>query len=151
MKNDAVSELRIYLTANGITAKEAISILYQPTLKEDEDRKLLLRSYTKYASNKGGLDSDSDTDKEEKSQESEKDFHEMTVLHAYDSDEDEDRNYGNDVAGLKAFSGRKTDIELNAGGRQRGNSISKMPTKTPNGANSDNQHVWAVSWKPKPQ
>jgi hypothetical protein len=144
-KSDAVNELRNYLTANGITAKEAIFRLYQP---HEDERKQWSKDYI--ISEKEG-----DTDRDESSQssasttaDSEDQEGAETV---YNSDDDDEPTYGDDIEGLNRFSGLKTDIELNAATKQRAGSITKMPTKTPAGANSDNQHVWAVTWKPKVQ
>lgn len=143
-KGDAVNELRTYLTANGISAKEAIFRLYQP---HEEERKQWRKEYF------SPIDRDGETDKDESSHSSvssnpDADDQEESET-AYRSDDDDDPTYGDDLEGLNRFSGLKTDIELNAEIKQRSGSISKMPTKTPAGANSDNQNVWAVSWKPK--
>jgi hypothetical protein len=144
-KSDAVNELRNYLTANGITAKEAIFRLYQP---HEDERKQWSKDYIIG-------EKDGDTDRDESSQssasttaDSEDQEGAETV---YNSDDDDEPTYGDDIEGLNRFSGLKTDIELNAATKQRAGSITKMPTKTPAGANSDNQHVWAVTWKPKVQ
>lgn len=147
-KSDAVCELRIYLTANGITAREAIFKLYQP---HDEERRLWTKCSESNGVEKG--DKDSETDKEESSHNSDTTIgeeEEQDGLGNYNSDEDDEPTYGNDTEGLNRFSGLKTDIELNAQTKERSGSLTKMPTKTPaGGANADNQHVWAVNWKPK--
>lgn len=144
-KSDAVNELRNYLTANGITAKEAIFRLYQP---HEDERKQWSKDYA--MSEKEG-----DTDRDEFSQSSTSTTADSEdqegVETVYNSDDDDEPTYGDDIEGLNRFSGLKTDIELNAATKQRAGSITKMPTKTPAGANSDNQHVWAVTWKPKVQ
>lgn len=143
-KSDAVNELRNYLTANGITAKEAIFRLYQP---HEDERKQWSKEYAAINDKEG------DTDRDELSQssasttaDSEDQEGAETV---YNSDDDDEPTYGGDIEGLNRFSGLKTDIELNAATKQRAGSITKMPTKTPAGASSDNQNVWAVTWKPK--
>lgn len=147
-KSDAVGELRVYLTANGITAREAIFKLYQP---HDEERRQWTKCYESSREDRG--EKDSETDKEESSNNSETttgDEEEQEGLENYNSDDDDEPTYGNDTEGLNRFSGLKTDIELNAQTKDRSGSLTKMPTKTPSGgANSDNQHVWAVKWKPK--
>ena len=146
-KSDAVGERRTYLIANGISAKEAIFRLYQP---HNEERRLWMKEYEFSRTEK---DKESETDKEESSHNSvssnpEEEDQDL-LENAYNTDDDDDPTYGNDAEGLNRFSGLKTDIELNAQTKQRAGSITKMPTKTPAGANADNQHVWAVTWKPK--
>ena len=150
-KSDAVGELRTYLTANGITAKEAIFRLYQP--HEEERRQWMKEMHREYESShieKG--EKESETDRESSSHNSVSTNADDDVFEglAYNSDDDDEPTYGDDMEGLNRFSGLKTDIELNAHGKQRAGSITKMPTKTPSGASgADNQHVWAVTWKPK--
>lgn len=139
-KGDAVNELRTYLTAHGTTAKEAIFKLYQP---HEEERKQWCKE------NQAFMDADSETDREESSNASESASADDDDQIVYRSEDDSEPKFGDDVEGLNRFSGLKTDIELNAGSKQRAGSVTKMPTKTPAGANSDNQHIWAVTWKPK--
>ena len=139
-KGDAVNELRTYLTAHGITAKEAIFKLYQP---HEEERKQWCKE------NQAFMDAESETDREESSNTSESASADDDDQNVYRSEDDSEPKFGDDVEGLNRFSGLKTDIELNAGSKQRAGSVTKMPTKTPAGANSDNQHIWAVTWKPK--
>ena len=142
-KGDAVNELRTYLTAHGITAKEAIFKLYQP---HEEERRQWCKEH------QAAMDAESETDREESSHTSEStiaDDDDQGLETIYRSEDDSEPRFGDDVEGLNRFSGLKTDIELNAGSKQRAGSVTKMPTKTPAGANSDNQHIWAVTWKPK--
>ena len=135
-----MNELRTYLTAHGTTAKEAIFKLYQP---HEEERKQWCKE------NQAFMDADSETDREESSNASESASADDDDQNVYRSEDDSEPKFGDDVEGLNRFSGLKTDIELNAGSKQRVGSVTKMPTKTPAGANSDNQHIWAVTWKPK--
>jgi hypothetical protein len=152
-KNDAVSELRSHLISNGITAKEAIFRLYQPS---DEERKAWIREYNidsgdrELSKSKEGLMPPAST--------SAVDIVETEEVHRYNSKEDDVPTYGDDVEGLKKFSNSgKTDIELNAerkikesnGRRHSEEGLTKMPTKTPAGGSGDNQHIWAVTWKPQ--
>lgn len=150
-KNAAVSELRSHLTANGITAKEAIFRLYQPS---DEERKAWIREYNidsgrELSKSKEGLMPPASTIAVNIS--------EYDEMYRYNSKEDDEPTYGNDVEGLKKFSNSgKTDIELNAerkkesnGRRHSSGSLPKMPTKTPAGGSGDHQQIWAVTWKPQ--
>lgn len=154
-KNDAVSELRTYLTSNGTTAKEAIFKLYQPP---DEERRAWMREYEGCRTKEGACEV-SETKEDDLFLQASGDIlpPDKEETPPYNSREDDDPIYGDDVEGLKKFSNSgKTDIELNAegnaesnGGRQRAGSLTKMPTKTPAGSSGDNQLMWAVTWKPQ--
>jgi hypothetical protein len=154
-KNDAVSELRSYLTSNGITAKEAIFRLYQPPVE-------VIEVYERPRTDEGAREVTHVKDHKllplipATAIESLKKMEEEEI-HRYNSKEDDDPTYGDDIEGLKKFSNSgKTDIELNAErkmevnvGEARRGSLTKMPTKTPAGGSADNQHIWAVTWKPQ--
>ena len=140
-KHDAVHELRVHLTANGITAKEAIFQLYQP---HDIERNQWMKEYEK-----GELEKEGETDRESSSTTNAEDDTDR-----YNTEED-DEPYYNQAGSAedlnKFFSGVKTDIELNAEKDAKGSSDHKghkMPSKTPNAGGNQGQ-VWAVQWKPK--
>ena len=137
-KHDAVHELRVFLTANGITAKEAIFQLYQP---HDHERLQWMKEFEEREREK-----ESETDRESSST-----THAEDDADRYCSEEDDEPTIvgrGDNEALNKFFHNIKTDIELNAesgSGDHKGN---KMPNKTPNQGNRQGQ-VWAVQWKPK--
>jgi hypothetical protein len=129
-KNDAINELRAHLTANGITAKEAIFEMYQP---HDHERQQWLAEY----GNAQKSDSDSDSVSTQTASDTDDEY-----LHDLDDilnieDNDELRNAKN-MATIKHHELSK-DIDLTSvASNQRSNqkSVSK-------------QHDWAVSWRPK--
>ena len=140
-KHDAVSELRAHLSANGISAKEAIFELYQPhdhermqwLAKFDESEK---RKLEKLLSVSPSLSAKSD------------DLCDLDE--GYNSEDDDEPRFGSDSTGLNKFSSLKTDVELN-------NAVMTMTQKAlvkvqpkvePEVAK---RHQWAVSWKPKKQ
>lgn len=141
-KSEAVNELRAHLTANGITAKEAIFELYQPHHLE---RMQWLAEFEEYERQKEETDAESMSTRSPLNI-SDEDICDLDEV--YNSDDDDEPRHGSDVAGLKLFSSLKTDIELNAiAASLNKNNSTKMPIKTPSGA--ANYHQWAVSWKPK--
>ena len=134
-KQDAVHELRVFLTANGITAKEAIFQLYQP---HDHERQQWMKEFEDSLREKEG----GETDRESASTNAE----DMEAdQDRYCSDEDDEPRYGRpDDDGLKKiFANVKTDVELNAG------SSDHKPLKTPSAGEKQGQS-WAVQWKPAP-
>jgi len=125
-KQDAVHELRVFLTANGITAKEAIFQLYQP---HDHERQQWMKEFEESLQEKEG----GETDRESAS----------TNAEDYNSEDDDEPRYGRpDDEGLKKiFANVKTDVELNAG------SSDHKPVKTPSAGEKQGQSMWAVQWK----
>jgi hypothetical protein len=147
-KHDAVHELRLYLTANGITAKEAIFQLYQP---HDHERRLWLKEFEDTLSPK----SKSRRSEEKERDETDRESSDSTFAEEdrYNSEEDDEPRYGRpDPMELKFITGVKTDIELNQESESKDGGESKsghkVPSRTPS-AGSNGGHVWAVSWKPK--
>jgi hypothetical protein len=143
-KHDAVHELRVYLTANGITAKEAIFQLYQPHEHERVQWTKELEEFLARCSSSSNQSPRSSGEKE-----SETDRESSSTVNEYCSEDDDEPRYGRpDADGLKFFTNIKTDIELNAangGGEHKG---THLPTKTPNAGQGHGQ-VWAVQWKPQ--
>ena len=127
-KNDAINELRAHLTANGITAKEAIFEMYQP---HDHERQQWLAEY----GNAQKSDSDSDSVSTQTASDTDDEY-----LHDLDDiieDNDELRN-ANNMATIKHHE-LNEDIEISSvasNQRSHQKSVSK-------------QHDWAVSWRPK--
>lgn len=148
-KRNAVQELRLYLLANGITAKEAIFQLYQPHDRERAQwMKEFGKSMTRYhQSPRSSGEKESETDRESSS-----------TVNDYCSEDDDEPRYGRqDADGFKFFTNIKTDIELNAeadhgNGDGSGSGVehkgTHLPTKTPNAGHGQGQ-VWAVQWKPQ--
>lgn len=147
-KHDAVHELRVFLTANGITAKEAIFQLYQP---HDHEREQWMQEFDELELERERErergDKDCETDRESSSTPNGED-----ETDRYCSEEDDEPLYGRgDNEALNKFLNLKTDIELNAEssiGSDHKRSSRMLPTKTPNAGVSQGQ-VWAVQWKPK--
>ena len=141
-KSEAVNELRAHLTANGISAKEAIFELYQP---HHSERLQWMADYEEHERQKEETDGESSSAQSPYNI-SDEDLCDLDEI--YNSEDDDEPRLGSDVAGLKRFSSLKTDIELNAiADSMIKDSTSKMPTKTPSGGGTF--HQWAVSWKPK--
>ena len=129
-KNDAISELRAHLTANGITAKEAIFDMYQP---HDLEREQWLAEY----GNSTKSDSDSDSDSTQTVSDTDDEY-----LHDLDDvlniDEDEELRNAKKMANFK-FDELNTEMKVS--------SIDSLQRPTPKTVS--NKHDWAVSWRPK--
>jgi hypothetical protein len=147
-KNEAVHELRIYLTAHGITAKEAIFQLYQPQDAErDQWMERMRKDFEKGLANETEKESSTAMDEQLARQAS-----------PYSSDE-EDMNNADTIAeakedqrAFKFFTGLKTDVELNEqqAAASPGSAQVKLPLKTPSGpASSASNSMWAVAWHKK--
>jgi len=138
-KKDAVDELRAYLTARGINAKEAIKQLYQPSSEDIEaDRKIfeqLMSQPNKKESTdmQHGLDSSS-TDIDFQSTVST--VTENTNFSGFNPDEDEPQ--------LFYVNGYKTDVELN---KQKSAAGNNSLFRTPSGNQKNVSQVWAVQWQ----
>jgi hypothetical protein len=154
-KNEAVHELRLYLTANGITAKEAIFQLYQPQdaereqwlekMRKDFQRHEFCETDRESSSTLGDGEvprSPQDTSDQESSDEDDEDDYDEEIVEGKE-----------DSKAFKFFTGLKTDVELNetTDGDQSHRSINhKVPMKTPSGpAGASNQSMWAVTWHKK--
>lgn len=143
-KMDAVSELRAHLTANGISAKEAIFELYQP---HEHERAQWLAQFHECEQRKEDTDAESSSTKSPSSI-GDEDLCDLDDI--YDSDDDDEPRIGDDANGLKLFSIKKTDVELRPSTRYQYNSTTtKALVKSHIGVTNTNQFQWAVSWKPK--
>ena len=116
-KKEAVDELRAFLTKRGITAKEAIKQLYQPSAQDIEEYMTWDKSSKKNSSNQ--LDAFEDTSQELLSPE-------------------------NDMVCSEPQLGYKTDVELN---KQRVEGSNSCNLRTPSGGPKNAQQVWAVQWQ----
>ena len=152
-KHEAVHDLRQYLTAHGITAKEAIFQLYQP---HDHERDHWMKEFQESEKEKERSSSkDGETDRETSSNDGSTDRSNGSIedMDRYNSEEDEEPHYGSVGANtFKFFTQVKTDIELNAErdankGNQGSNQGTHMPTKTPNAGVNQGQ-MWAKKWIP---
>ena len=144
-KMDAVNELRAHLSANGITAKEAIFELYQP---HEHERAQWLAQF--HESERRTADTDAESySTASPSITGDEELCDLDEI--YDSEEDDEPHIGSDVKGLKLFSSVKTDLELRTNNSTVFNSPnSKDPPKhSTNSSSSINQFQWAISWKPK--
>jgi len=128
-KTEAVVELKAMLQALGLTAKQAITALYQPSETDRLEEEALLKGVV--------LPSRSAPDKFYE-EDYESDWKELKVF----SDDE-------DVAILdqKFITGIKTDVEMNnPNGDAKGDF--KLPSRTPAGNSVSNQAAWAVAWVP---
>ena len=113
-KHEAVHDLRQFLTAQGISAKEAIFQLYQP---HDHERENWMKEYEESEKEKEHNNSkDGETDRETSSNDGSIDRSNGSIddMDRYNSEEDEEPHYG--CVGpnaFKFFTKVKTDIELN--------------------------------------
>ena len=151
-KHEAVHDLRAFLTAHGITAKEAIFQLYQP---HDHERDVWMKEFDeseKEKYNNSCKDGDQ-TDRETSSNDGTDRSHgSIDDMDRYNSEEDDEPHYGSVGANtFKFFTQVKTDIELNAERETNkgihGNKGPHMPTKTPNAGVNQGQ-MWAKKWIP---
>lgn len=140
-KHDAVSELRTHLTANGITAKEAIFELYQP--HEHERQQWLAETE--------GTSRAEDTDEDSFSTQSPGDNEALCDIDdTYSSDEDMTcpRNSTVDSKNHMTFkSDNDYKKEIHSANETDYNN-SKHPTAKGT-SGSTTHHGWAVSWRPK--
>ena len=140
-KMDAVNELRAHLSANGISAKEAIFELYQP---HEHERAQWLAQF--HESEKRTEDTDAESySTASPSVTGDEELCDLDEI--YDSEEDGELHIAGDVKGLKLFSSEKTDPGLSTNNSTIPHKSNwKTPEKFPS---TTNQFQWAISWKPK--
>lgn len=148
-KHEAVHDLRAFLTAHGITAKEAIFQLYQP---HDHERDVWMKEFEQSEKEKvNNCCKDGDqTDRETSSNDgTDRSNGSIDDMDRYNSEEDDEPiKVGANT--FKFFTEVKTDIELNAereANKGGGNKGPHMPTKTPNSGVNTGQ-MWAKKWIP---
>jgi len=133
-KTEAVTELKATLQALGLTAKQAIATLYQPSEAdrfEDEALVAGLIVPSRPVPDKFIIESE----------DYESDWKELKVF----TDDDDET-----VMDTKFITGIKTDVEMNhPNGDIAGAALNdrNLPKKTPAG-NSNQQTAWAVAWVP---
>jgi len=128
-KREAVDELRAFLQARGITAKEAIKLLYQPDLEEvhgalRESKDLASQTILEVKEGDPMIIPDECPSKDSKSANDEKEQERTDIVVTQ-----------NDIV-----IGYKTDLEIN---KESGGST----LKTPAGKGGGGTQIWAVQWQ----
>ncbi len=134
-KNEAVAELKETLHRLGITAKLAITYLYQPSVEER------INDYTAvYGTDEAynRIHNSSLTDN-------------IICTDSIPSNSISMPRAPNSSVDLTFITGIKTDVEMNKLEMENINKDSSnlsLPVKTPSGLSNTNQNMWAVKWNP---